>query len=87
MKCIICDKQRKTLHKREQPLQTCVTQETINLLKTQANEMGDTNLLNKINVKYTNNATIFYYRHSKQHYENALQSEIGSVGTENSEWH
>ncbi|KAK0161747.1 hypothetical protein PV327_008165 [Microctonus hyperodae] len=59
MKCIICDKQRKNFHNKEQPLQTCVRQETISLLKSQANEMGDADLVNKINNKCANNAKIF----------------------------
>lgn len=62
---IFCDKKRKKVHGREQVLQTCVTQENINLFKCQASEMNDMDMLNKIEEKCANNSIIFYHRHCK----------------------
>lgn len=60
--CIFCSKKRKKILGKEWTLEMCVTHENIELFKSQANEMSDVDLLQKIDDKCVNNLIIYYHK-------------------------
>lgn len=83
--CIFCDKSQKKFKNRHQQLHVCQTDENIENLKSEAREMGDMDIVFKIDEKLKKNEYIFYHRICKVTHANKLSSERKS--DEKTPWH
>ena len=83
--CFSCNKKRKKFQGREQILHLVCSKETADNLESIAFELGDIELLKKIQKERANNG-IFYHNICKRNFENSLQSKICSE-RENRDWH
>ncbi|CAH0731406.1 unnamed protein product, partial [Brenthis ino] len=85
--CIFCNKKRKKFRNREQNLQTCLMNDAVNSLKSDAKEMGDDKLYQKIVEACDNNEIIFYHKICRNNYMNAAQSHITASKDIKTDWH
>ena len=84
--CIFCEMRRKKFKGRWLKIHQCSAESTVETIKSQATELNDATLLQKIQNLFSKNHAIFYHNNCHVNFNSTFRSRI-LKGAEKTEWH